>query len=81
MTPYIFLSLLGSLVVLGTAVAIAGFQMLKIIAKNRATNTRDQAQVSRLRNAIERMVVTQKAIFVLGVIFLGVLLFIRTVST
>lgn len=81
MTPYIFLSLLGSAVVLGAAFAIGGFQVVKRIAKRRAERTTDRAQISLLNKSVEQIVIRQKAIFVSGVLILGVLLFARTFST
>lgn len=81
MTPYIFLSLLGSAVVLGTAFVIGGFQVLKQIARRRAQRTSERTQVARLNKSMEQFVMLQKGVFVTAVLILGVLLFARTFST
>lgn len=80
MSPYIFLSLLGSAVVIGTGFAIGGFQVLKLIARRRAQRIIDRMQIAALNKTIEQIAIRQKAIFVMGVIVLGVLLFARAFS-
>lgn len=80
MNTYIFLSLLGSAVVLGAGLAIGGFQVLKHISKGRAQRTTDHARVALLKKTAEQIVIRQKAIFVMAVVLLGVLLFARTFS-
>lgn len=80
MSPYIFLSLLGSAVVIGTGFVIGGFQVLKHIARRRAQGIIDRTQITALNKTIEQIAIRQKAIFVMGVIVLGVLLFARAFS-
>lgn len=81
MTPYIFFSLLGSAVVLGTTIVIGGFQLLKHVATRRARDMKDHVQLAQLKSSIDQWTIKQKAIFVMAVILLGVLLFARTFTS